>query len=352
MAWGEHLYWNFETEACAGRDDAHEICGEWPFWDQCYRLAPEASWRFAIGLWDHQIADKKSGDFSRHARYSRHGPQRGSDFPRYAGQMIACWADAYTRKENANRPRRDELVTAIATVVARMERNLAGSENGDLPAGSNPSNQRFSWPGSNLELARCLWIAAPHLDESLAQRMRELALKQDRRFLQLPHRITTGGGFAATMDTTTGKPRSRSMNKPYTADWASGYGHGIHAGLALKCFVRYQQLAADHPDLAARYKPLILAAAGRYLTADPDPNALIKPGPISQVIRLELAAYQLTRDGEYLACAHHFGRLGIRLFLDDESPLPKATNQHPHYETITGGTTFMQTLLQLRGKGR
>ncbi|MCK5705518.1 MAG: hypothetical protein KAI29_30420, partial [Cyclobacteriaceae bacterium] len=94
MAWGEHLYWDFEDEACGyGKvnQDYHE-CGVWPFWDKCYGLAPEACWKFAIGEWDHQIYDKKTGHFSRHARWSEHGPFSGFEFPRYAGQMIERWA--------------------------------------------------------------------------------------------------------------------------------------------------------------------------------------------------------------------------------------------------------------------
>ncbi|MCK5103899.1 MAG: hypothetical protein KAR17_13840, partial [Cyclobacteriaceae bacterium] len=41
MAWGEHLYWDFENEACGyGKvnQDYHEA-GAWPFWDRCYELA-------------------------------------------------------------------------------------------------------------------------------------------------------------------------------------------------------------------------------------------------------------------------------------------------------------------------
>jgi len=38
-------------------------------------------------------------------------------------------------------------------------------------------------------------------------------------------------------------------------------------------------------------------------------------------------------------------KLGFNFFLDEESPLPKVTNQHNHYETITGGPGFMNELL-------
>jgi hypothetical protein len=348
MAWGEHLYWDFRTDAVAGDDARHEIKGSWPLWDRSYTLAPDACWRFAIGQWDHQVGDKATGDFSRHARWSKHGPGTGTDFPRYAGQMITCWADAYARKENSDRKRRDELVTAIRTLVGRMERNMKVSKSGYLLAGTDKVHRRISWAGSNLELARCLWVAAPAMGEELAARMRRLALRQDTDFHRMPHRITQGGGFAGTLDSRTGKPRHREMNKPYTADWATGYGHGVHAGLALKCATRYRQLHKTHKELARKYRTLIVAAADRYLATRPEPKNLLKPGALADVIDLMLATHEITGEAKYLKRADVFGQVSLELFFDDVSPLPKATNRHDHYEAITGGVELMRSLLRLQ----
>lgn len=347
MTWGEHIFWDFNLENVGGKNSIHEINGKWPFWDQCYMLASEACWKFAIGLWDHQIANKKTGNFSRHAKWSDHGPGIGADFPRYAGQMIEIWTDAYERKENANRERRSELVTAIAVIVGRMESNMKSSKTGYLLAGTDKNHRRIVWPGSNLELARCLWEAAPHMDGELARRMKKLALQQDIHFHEMPHMITSGGGFAGTIDSVTGQPRSRSMNKPYTAVWATGYGYGIHSGMANKCYIRYLQLEEDHSGLALKYKKLILAAADQYLTAIPDSNRLQKPGALASVITLMMNAHQLTGKKKYIDRADEFGRLSVKLFLDDGLPLPRATNKHEHYETITGGPGFMNVLLKL-----
>lgn len=347
MAWGEHLYWDFEGEAAGGRDGCHEICGEWPFWDRCYRLAPDACRRFAIGLWEHQVADHETGDFSRHARWSRHGPGKGADFPRYAGQMIATWADACGRKEHVNRRDREELARAVTVIVARMEANMTKAKTGCLPAGTDRNHRRISWPGSNLELARCLWKAAPQMDDALAARMRKLALRQDVDFHALPHTIADGGGFVSCIDAETGKPRSRSSNKPYTSTWSSGYGYGTHANMANRCVARFRQLAADHRDLAARYRACVTAAADRYLASDPDRGDLLKPGTFAAVIRLLLATGEMTGKRKYVDRADHFGRFGVSLFLDDGLPLPKATNRHNHYETITGGPDFMRALLAI-----
>jgi len=163
----------------------------------------------------------------------------------------------------------------------------------------------------------------------------------------MPHTITSGGGFAVTIDSVTGQPRSRSMNKPYSAVWATGYGYGIHAGIANKCYVRYLQLKEVHSGIAVKYKKLILVAADQYLTAIPDSNRLQKPGALASVITLMMNTHQLTGRKKYFDRADEFGRLGVNLFLDDGLPLPRATNQHEHYETITGSPDFMNALLQL-----
>lgn len=348
MAWGEHIYWDFTKETAAWvRHDEHEVMGEWPFWDTCYRLAPDASWRFALGLWDHQVADKRTGDFSRHALYSRPAPGSGSDFPRYAGQMIATWADAYARPENAARERRTEMLTAISAVVGRMEQNEKMLPSGHLPA---HHGQDYVWPSSNLELARCLWPAAGRVekaDPALAQRMRALALRQDAKFLAAPHTLPTGGGFAATLHTVTGEPRSRAENRPYTEAWSTGYGQGTHAGPANLCVARWRQLEAAYPALASGYRQLALAAADQYLTATPPADALLKPAAFAEAIELLLSAHERTGDAKYLERADTFGRLGVTLFLDDGLPLPKASNRHAHYEAITGGPAFMRALLRL-----
>lgn len=347
MAWGEHLYWDFNKEAVNEPDGKHEVCGEWPFWDACNRLAPDACWRFALGLWDHQVADKKTGDFSRHAKWSGHGPGRGADFPRYAGQMIACWADAYGRPGNAGRADRTNLATAVSVVVARMESNMTKAPTGYLLAGTDPVHRQISWPGSNLELARCLWKSAPSMGGALAPRMRGLALRQDEQFLGLPHTLLSGGGFVACVDSSNGVPRVRSMNRPYTETWSSGYGHGIHAEMANLCYARLRQLEGERPDLAAKYRALVLATADIYATARPDAKELLMPGALASAIELMLGAHALTGERKYADGADALGRLGVSLFLGDGRPLPKATNRHSHYEAITGGPDFMKALLDL-----
>ena len=351
MCWGEHLYWDFLTDDCgyAPNYDYHET-KVWPFWDQSYAVAPQACWNFTLGEWDHQINDKTTGDFSRHARYTEHKTYSGFDFPRYAGQMIERWADAYNRPENKNKLRREELLTAIKVLFNRMEENMKLSQSGYLIAGRSPQGDHVNlvWLTSNLELARCLEKAAPLMDTELAEQMRKFALKQDMDFLNAPHKLdSVGGGFAVTLHAQTGLPRSRSMNKPYSSTWSSGYGYGTHAGTANVCYDRLESLKKEHPDLADRYQLLVLAAADKYLISTPDTSQLLKPNEFSNAIELMLKVYDLTEKDKYLQRAIYFAKEGIGLFLNDDIPLPKASNQHNHYESITGGPSFMDSLLKI-----
>jgi hypothetical protein len=94
----------------------HEFARPWVLWDRCYKLAPNESQRFALGLWAHQIADHQSGGFDRHALYFQHGPADGKDFPRHAGFYILTWAHAHHYSQEP------VFLQAIETLLARFER--------------------------------------------------------------------------------------------------------------------------------------------------------------------------------------------------------------------------------------
>ncbi|WP_339906156.1 hypothetical protein, partial [uncultured Cyclobacterium sp.] len=145
----------------------------------------------------------------------------------------------------------------------------------------------------------------------------------------------------------TGAPRNRSMNKPYTQTWATGYGYGTHAGTANLLYQRYEQLLPNYSKIADQYKSMIIAAADQYLKASPDLSLPQNPDAFADVIQLMSTLFQLTGNKAYKERADFFAQMGIRLFLDENSPLPKATSKHQHYETITGGPAFMQRLLAL-----
>ena len=351
MCWGEHLYWDFVNDDCGygPNYDFHEATN-WSLWDEAYRLAPEPAWNFVLSEWGHQINDKNTGDFSRHARYTRHETFSGFDFPRYAGQMIERWADAYGRPENASRERKEELLDYIEVLFNRMQENQKLSKSGLLIAGRAEKGDHMNvvWLTNNLELTRCLEEAAPAVPTELAEHMLAFALKQDDDFLNAPHQLDSmGGGFAVTLHAETGLPRTRSMNKPYTSTWSAGYGYGTHAGVANICFDRYEHLSERHPDKAQQYRDLTIEVGEMYLTTSPDTSILLKPSEFAEVIALMLHCYDLSQEEQYLHRAEYFAHTGINLFLNDSSPLPKASNRDDHYESITGGPSFMYQLLNL-----
>jgi hypothetical protein len=186
------------------------------------------------------------------------------------------------------------------------------------------------------------------MDTEMATRMKKFALQQDINFLNAPHNFDSiGGGFAVTLHAETGKPRTRSMNKPYSTEWGSGYGYGPHAGTANLCYQRYSRLYAEYPELAQKYRALMLVAANKYLESSPDTSQLLKPDVFSDVIELMLNSYETTGDEVYLDRANYFGQLGVNIFLPDGLPLPRATNKHSHYEAMTGGPDFMYELLKI-----
>src|SRR5262249_1655201 len=78
---GEHSGWDFLADAritISKSGNMHEFYRPWVFWDRCWELAPDQCRKFALGLWEHQIADHQTGDYSRHAAIDHHGVGRGA----------------------------------------------------------------------------------------------------------------------------------------------------------------------------------------------------------------------------------------------------------------------------------
>ncbi len=103
LPWGEHLSWHvfLDQPISSGTEMNHEFARPWVLWDESFELALEASKRFALGLWNHQIANQKTGGFDRHAPYQRHGPRDGKDFSRPSGVYIPTSAHAYKPTQDA-----------------------------------------------------------------------------------------------------------------------------------------------------------------------------------------------------------------------------------------------------------
>lgn len=339
MAWGEHLGWGFRVEAPQSgltrqrNISLHEFYRPWVLWDRCFTFAPEACHRFAVGLWEHQIADHDKGLFSRHAYFDKHQPGVGAEFPRHGGFYIATWAAAYQRKQDP------VLLEAMTSLIDGFN-NRRHPATDAIPA--QTKNLEVCWPPSNLSLAIDLWANAGRMPNELAQKMRECAKRTDAVFLKLSHDLKPGGqGFVAEAVTSTLEPGSaRGSDRLFTRPWALEYGASTDATFAMLCFVRYNQIKQDG------YKDLFVAAADRYLNSEPDVSIVLYPGALGDAISLLIGAYRITEDAKYLKRADHFAERAVAIFFD-AGPLPRASSKHDHYEAITRADTLAMALLDL-----
>ncbi len=127
----------------------------------------------------------------------------------------------------------------------------------------------------------------------------------------------------------------------FTQTWSTGYGQWTDAQVAMFCVLRWKQVKRDG------YKKLFLEAAERYMTSDPDASKVVWPGAVGDAIMLLLEVHRITGDQRYLARADSLGRIAVELFFPGDSPLPKASSRHDHYEVITRADTRGMALLNL-----
>ncbi|MBI5687743.1 MAG: hypothetical protein HZC54_21950 [Verrucomicrobia bacterium] len=346
MAWGEHQGWDFVKEASTAPAAPHEFYRPWVLWDRCFALAPEPCHRFATGLWNHQIADHKTGAFSRHAMdiwdTAKTSARKGYEFPRHGGFYIATWAAACERTKDP------EMLKAIECLVDSFEARR-NKTTGIIPAESN--TPELVWPQSNVSLAMDLHDGAKRVPVPLAKKMRACAERIDGTFLAIKHDLAPdGNGFLKAVRASTLEPTdtytARGIKKPgkkdsWTHTWETGYGESTDAQVAMLCLSRWQQVKLDG------YRTLFLAAADRYLRRDPDLAITLYPGALADAIAVMVAAYRLTRDAKFLDRADVFAKTALDVFFEDGSPLPRASSKHSHYETITRGDTLAMVLLDL-----
>ncbi len=344
MAWGEHMGWHLVDRPHSGMTFRgrpffnHEFYRPWILWDRCHDLAPEPALKFAKGLWEHQIANHETGEFSRHALWDKHGPGGKNEYPRHGGFYIRTWGGAYRETKD------DVYAKAVETLVDMFNR-LSPENTGAIPCSSHPARKHIMWPESNLSLAVDLTDAAPVFPEALRKKMLERAAKTDKVYQSLKHDFSPKGiGFVAGADTRT---LAALTTGPWThtQQWTTGYGKTTDAQAANICYLRYRQLA-DGPAKDGHRK-LILACADRYLNSKPDLSGTIFPGPMGDVIFHMVAAHEISCDKKYLDRADVFAGIAVDTFLTDASPLPRASSKHTHYETITRGDTMMMALLKL-----
>jgi len=341
MAWGEHAWWDLKADAMRGgmHDGPHEFLRPWVLWDRCYELTPDAVLKCARGLWDHQIYDHETGEFSRHASWSKHGPEGEWEFPRHGGFYIVAWAKAYRETKDPVYPK------AVNTLIDMFNRN-SSKLSGAMRSCTNWEIRHLAWPPSSLGLAIDLTDSAPSFPEPLAQKMMERARKSDRIYLKCPHDLSPDGrGFVNIVDVHTLKLREDWRDDPYTKHWVTGYGAAVDAMMANLCYRRYVQL--EDGETKDGFRKLVIGSARRYLSSNPDLSKPIYPGSMGEVIIHMLNAYEISGDKKFLDRADHFARIAVDNFLADDSPLPRASSVHDHYEAITWADDMMMSLLKL-----
>lgn len=309
--WGEHAGWDLiQDRPMEGRSaDLHEFYRPWVLWDRSHQLAPAACRKFFLGLWEHQIGDQTTGQFSRHATIAAHGPRTDAPYARHAGFYIATWAKGY---QLTHEP---VLLKAIEVVLDGQEKNRRGG--GMLAGGSMKKGSRRE---HDLGLAVSLGEAAALLPEPLAGKLRTVAKINDGDPAALKIKAAKGDNL-----------------------WSAGYGAsgGQLATTACLRMLRYRQTGL--PD----YRRLVVDAAKQYMSGPINFSFPVHPGTVGSVIQLLLYAHELTGEQAYLARAEALGAEAVQMFTGDGCPLPKASHAHDHYEAVTGGDTLMMSLLAL-----
>jgi hypothetical protein len=299
LPWGEHLSWDvmLDEPIAGGTVLMHEFARPWVLWERCFALAPEASKRFALGLWEHQIANHETGAFDRHAPYFEHGPVDGKDFPRHAGFYIGTWCYAYkyTRDET--------FLNAIEVLLKRFERKRVQAD-GSMAATIGPLDCH---------------IAAAVVPEPISSRLRAFAEKEDELIL------------------------SELRAKPIVSQrpmWEARYSSATAASSAMFYLARYEQVGKKP------YRDAVIETADAYLNSLPEEDVDVWPMSFAHAISVELAAYRWTEREDYLACARELATMAVNMFWQDD-PLPRASFKTGHYETITGADSLALSLLEL-----
>lgn len=327
LPWGEHLCWDVMSDEVASghREPVHEFARPWLLWAKCFELAPEQSRRFALGLWNSQVADHETGAFDRHANFLKSSPRAGMDFPRHAGFYIRTWAEAYACTKDQT------FLEAIDVLLRRYERKRH-PKTGLIEAKSGSSE---AYAALSLSLAIDCDGAARKVPEPLRSRLTWFAACEDRVFCSLPHDLKNERGFAAGLDLTTGRPKGS-----YTSLWDAKYGAFTTAALGMMCVSRYENTGR------IGYRDLLTGAADAYLDSLPGEDTDAWPMTFGHAISLELAAFRATACERYHQRASELGTIAIEKFFGD-CPLPRASLKTDHYESITGADTLALALAEL-----
>jgi len=306
MAWGEHLSWDVMKDKAisGGTARMHEFARPWVLWDRSYALAPEACKRFALGIWNHQIANHKTGGFDRHADYDKSKPVDGKDFARHAGFYIHTWAYAYKHTK-------DEIfLKAIEVLLNRFDKIRGFDKEGNKVATIGPLD---------------VHTASTLVPDPLSTKLRKFAEREDELILKAMKE----------------KPNQRGLlPASIKATWKAGYSSGVTASRAMFYLARYDQVRRSE------YRDLLIQIADAYVNTRPAEDVDVWPMSFGHVISTQVAAYRFTKKKVYLDEACRFAQMAIDVYWQD-NPLPRSGMKTGHYETISGADTLALALLDV-----
>jgi len=377
-AWGSHMYWDVKkgqpVYASTGRPDGgyggHEYNFVWPYWDR----NPEALKRFARGLWEHHIKNKETGHFNRHSNDGK----SGMEFPRTGSCFVDIWAREYGRSGDP------EMKKHIRTLLG-LFRSMRDPRTGAMAwcTAEGADRREVASVGMNLFMATTLQDAAAFVerrlpvrtgartqtgDPELAEEMREFVRSIDNEYLSndydkildvagkgvlawytLADRVCMPKGLTPPpegVDASVGFPLKTADGRPaaslnYLTPWFPGRSY---AKFALLLRDRHERCEAKHK---ATYRRALLDIADVYMTISPEVQFAQYPDNISDVVELLRYVHKLTDDLTYLHRADQMMGLGLRLFFDETSPLPKITNFDDWYESSAKNASSVEILRQM-----
>lgn len=352
-AWGSHMYYHVEKDMAVyanGNPNSgyggHEYNCVWPYWDH----NPDALKRLAGALWDRHINNKETGHFDRHSDEGK----GGKEFPQTGSCFMDIWAREYGRSGD---PEMKEHIQTLLTLYRSMRDSETGAMSWCTDEG--PGRHDFSNVHMNLFMATTLQDAAGHLAERDPELAREIldfvrfiddellsndydeildiAGKGVLAWYRVADRKARSEGMTPApegVDDSVGFPLKTSDGKPaaslyYLTPWFPGRSY---AEFGTKLKDRHLRCEEKHK---ATYRRALLDIADIYMTILPEVQFAQYPDNISDVVEILRYVYRLTNDAMYLRRADQMMKLGLKLFFDDVSLLPKITNFDDWYESST-----------------
>ena len=359
--WGSHMYYHVEQDHgvySAGRYGGHEYNYVWPYWDQ----NPEALKRFAYGIWNHHVRDHKTGHFNRHSN-DRSG---GMEFPQTGSCFMDIWAREYSRSGD---PQMKQAIQMLLKLFRSMRDPKTGAMAWCTAEGAD--RREVASVGMNLFMATTLQDAAALVekrDPDLAEDMRKFVRFMDDEYLSndydkildvagkgiltwysLADRTCMAKGLTPPpdgADASVGFPLKTPDGKPaaslyYLTPWFPGRSY---AETALLLRDRHERCEPKHKPTCRR---ALLDIADIYMTIGPEVQFAQYPDNVADVVELLRYCHKLTGNVAYLHRADQMMRLGLRLFFDDTSPLPKMSNFDDWYESSLKNESSVAILRQM-----